>query len=75
MPPRAGSNGWRSCEPAPFLSTFPARWDLSSVELVDARCAQRLCTLYPLDKRANAQELRRRTSPGDNDGAGNADGG
>ena len=42
--------------------------------MVDARCTQRLCTLYPLDKRANAQEPRRRTSPGDNDGAGNADG-
>ena len=65
--------------PAPWrhlreLHLRVARWNLASVELVDARSAERLCTLYPLDKRANASALRRRTVPGGNDGGGN-DGG
>jgi hypothetical protein len=36
-----------------------ARWDLSSVELVDARTGSHLCTLLPLDKRKNADRVRR----------------
>src|SRR5690606_38575664 len=40
-----------------------ARWDLSSVDLVDARSDQILCALYPLDKRANADGRRRVLEP------------
>jgi putative transposase len=36
-----------------------ARWDLRSVDLVDARRGNILCALYPLDKSANAQAQRR----------------
>jgi putative transposase len=36
-----------------------ARWDLSHIDLVDARSGSPLCALYPLDKSANAQGLRR----------------
>ena len=72
--------GVRYQVPAPWrhlreLSLRVARWDRSSVELVDARSAQRLCTLYPLDKRANAGALRRRTGPGSDDGGANGAGG
>ena len=49
-----------------------ARWDLASVDLVDGRSGERLSTLYPLDKRRNAEGLRRRTEPGDDDGAAGA---
>ena len=68
--------GVRYQVPAPWrhlreLHLRVARWDLSRVELVDARNAERLCTLYPLDKRANAGALRRRVGPGDNDGGDN----
>ena len=71
--------GVRYQVPAPWrhLTTVHlrvARWDLSSVELVDAPSAQRLCTLYPLDKRANAGGVRQRADPGsDDDGANGAD--
>ena len=37
-----------------------ARWDLASVDLVDGPKGERLCTLYPLDRRA---QCRRRTPP------------
>ena len=47
-----------------------ARWDRSSVDLVDARSGERLCTLYPLDRRANADGVRRPLGPADNDGGG-----
>lgn len=40
-----------------------ARWNLSSVELVDGRTGKRLCDLYPQDKRANADGRRRALSP------------
>ena len=40
-----------------------ARWDLSRVHLVDARRGEKLCTLYPLDKRANASGVRRPKRP------------
>jgi putative transposase len=36
-----------------------ARWDLRSVDLVDARRGNILCALYPLDKSANADGQRR----------------
>jgi len=37
-----------------------ARWDLASVEMVDARSNKALCALYPLDKTRNADAERRR---------------
>jgi len=40
-----------------------ARWDLSSVELVDPRSEVHLATLYPLDKHANADARRRALAP------------
>ena len=49
-----------------------ARWDLSGVDLVDGRSDERLSTLYPLDKRRNAEGLRRRTEPGADDGGSSA---
>ena len=72
--------GVRYQVPAPWrhlreLHLRVARWDLSRVELVDARNAERLCTLYPLDKRANAGGLRRRTGPGRDDDGANGGGG
>jgi putative transposase len=36
-----------------------ARWDLSAVDLVDARSGAVQCALYPLDKMANASSARR----------------
>lgn len=36
-----------------------ARWDLSSVDLVDARRGTHLATLYPVDKERNADRRRR----------------
>ena len=36
-----------------------ARWDLSSVDLIDEHTQQILCPLYPLDKSANASGQRR----------------
>ena len=39
-----------------------ARWDLSSVDLVDARSGALLSTLYPLDKAANFSGERRAVS-------------
>ena len=47
-----------------------ARWDLGNVDLVDGRSGERLCTLYPLDKRANADGVRRRARPGTDEGGG-----
>jgi putative transposase len=37
-----------------------ARWDLSRVDLVDARTGGLLCAVHPLDKSANADGQRRR---------------
>ena len=37
-----------------------ARWDLSRVDLVDARSSAVLCAVHPLDKSANADGQRRR---------------
>jgi len=49
-----------------------ARWDLASVDLVDGRGGERMCTLYPLDKRGNAGGDRRPVDPGGDDGGGGA---
>jgi transposase InsO family protein len=40
-----------------------ARWDLSTIDLVDARSGARLCALYPLDKGEHAVAERRRLVP------------
>lgn len=40
-----------------------ARWDLSRVDLIDARSGMILCPVRPLDKAANADALRRRVEP------------
>lgn len=40
-----------------------ARWDLSAVELIDPHTLTALCSLYPLDKTANAEGQRRRLDP------------
>jgi transposase InsO family protein len=44
-----------------------ARWDLSNVDLVDARTGVHLATLLPVDKLANADGLRRVIEPVDVD--------
>ena len=58
--------GVRYQVPSPFrhfatLHLRVARWDLSSVDLVDARSGERLSVLHPVDKRRNADAPRRRT--------------
>lgn len=40
-----------------------AQWDLSFVHLVDPQSGALLCSLYPLDKAANAAGLRRTINP------------
>ncbi len=40
-----------------------ARWDLSSVDLVDPRSGDHLATLLPLDKARNAERFRRVVAP------------
>ena len=72
--------GVRYQVPAPWrhLSTLwvrYARWDLRSVDLVDGRSGEWLCTLYPLDRRGNADGVRRPTRPGGDDDGGGAAGG
>ena len=42
-----------------------ARWDLSRVDLIDPHTLDILCSLYPLDKSANAEGQRRRLDPAD----------
>ena len=44
-----------------------ARWDLAGIDLVDERSGDRMCTLYPLDKRANASGVRRPVRSADDD--------
>lgn len=46
-----------------LLSLRVARWDLSSVEMVDPRTGAHLCTLLPLDKARNADGRRRVLAP------------
>jgi transposase InsO family protein len=45
------------------LSVRYARWDLSTVDLVDARAGTVLATLYPLDRARNAEGRRRALDP------------
>ena len=40
-----------------------ARWDLSSVDLIDPHTEQPVAVLYPLDKQANAERGRRALEP------------
>jgi hypothetical protein len=40
-----------------------ARWDLSSVDLIDPRDESILCTLHPLDRHRNADQPRRCLEP------------
>jgi transposase InsO family protein len=40
-----------------------ARWDLRGIDLIDPHSDQVLCTLYPLDKTANAEGQRRALAP------------
>jgi hypothetical protein len=40
-----------------------ARWDLSSVDLVDPRTGRHLATILPLDKARNAERVRRVLGP------------
>jgi len=40
-----------------------ARWDLSSVDLVDPRSGDHLATLLPIDKTRNAERVRRVVRP------------
>jgi hypothetical protein len=40
-----------------------ARWDLSSIGLVDPRSGDHLATLLPLDKTRNAERIRRVIAP------------
>jgi len=40
-----------------------ARWDLSSVDLLDPHCEQAVAVLYPLDKTRNAERGRRALEP------------
>jgi hypothetical protein len=42
-----------------------ARWDLSTVDLVDPRTGLHLATLLPLDKIKNADRMRRVIAPAD----------
>ena len=64
--------------PAPWrhlrrLCLRVARWDLASVELVAERTGERLCTLHPLDKRAHADGVRRRSAPDAHEGGATTD--
>ena len=66
--------GVRYQVPSPFrhfatLHLRVARWDLSSVDLVDVRSGERLGVLHPVDKRRNADAPRRRTGRNADDGA------
>ncbi|MDA8191279.1 MAG: DDE-type integrase/transposase/recombinase [Gammaproteobacteria bacterium] len=40
-----------------------ARWDLRRVDLIDPRLGTILCPVYPIDKAANAERLRRTVEP------------
>ena len=40
-----------------------ARWDLSRVDLIDPQSGAILCSVYPIDKVANAEALRRVVEP------------
>ena len=62
--------GVRYQVPAPWrhlrqLDLRVARWDLSSVDMVDRRNDERLAILFPVDKHRNADGRRRRTGARD----------
>jgi hypothetical protein len=42
-----------------WVNVRVARWDLSSIDLVDPRSGAHLCTLLPLDKEKNSDRRRR----------------
>jgi transposase InsO family protein len=46
-----------------WVNVRVARWDLSSVNLVDPRSGAHLCTLMPLDKEKNSDRRRRSLAP------------
>lgn len=46
-----------------WVNVRVARWDLSSVDLVDPRTGAHLCTLLPLDKEKNSDRRRRSLAP------------
>ena len=46
-----------------------ARWDLTRVDIIDARTGATLCPIQPLDKAANADGQRRRLDPSTGSGA------
>jgi len=47
----------------PKLRLRYARWDLSTVDLIDPHTEQPVATLYPLDKHRNAEQQRRALEP------------
>jgi putative transposase len=51
-----------------------ARWDLSRVDLIDPRSGTALCPVYPIDKTANAEALRRVLAPVSNEPTASASG-
>lgn len=40
-----------------------ARWDLSTIDMIDPKHGKLLCSLYPLDKARNADGKRKRVTP------------
>jgi hypothetical protein len=46
-----------------WVTVRVARWDLSSVDLVDPRTGTHLSTLLPIDKERNADRRRRSLGP------------
>lgn len=46
-----------------WVNVRVARWDLSSINLVDPRSGSHLCTLLPLDKAKNSDRRRRSLGP------------
>lgn len=56
-----------------WVTVRVARWDLSSVDLVDPRSGAHLATLLPLDREKNA-DRRRRTVPSHDQNVADAEG-
>ena len=51
-----------------------ARWDMTSIDLIDGQTGERLCALYPVDKRGNADGARRPAAADTGDGGGDGSG-
>ena len=51
-----------------------ARWDPASIDLIDGQTGERLCALYPVDTRGNADSARRPTAVDTADGSGDGSG-